>query len=101
MRIREGWPAGWRLSYERGRICEGGMAGSRKKAGKATRPPGCIRKHGSTTDGRHIGKALGEGDLIPGVSALSRRWFVVDDRRLERTVFGLAFPNPVGMAAGA
>ena len=37
---------------------------------------------------------------IPGVSALSRRWYVVDDRRLERTVFGLTFPNPVGMAAG-
>ncbi len=37
---------------------------------------------------------------IPGVSALSRRWFVVDDRRLERTVFGLTFPNPIGMAAG-
>ena len=37
---------------------------------------------------------------IPGVAALSRRWYVVDDRRLERTVFGLTFPNPVGMAAG-
>lgn len=37
---------------------------------------------------------------MPGVSALSRRWFVVQDRRLERTVFGLTFPNPIGMAAG-
>ena len=37
---------------------------------------------------------------IPGVSTLSRRWFVVNDRRLERTVFGLTFPNPIGMAAG-
>ena len=37
---------------------------------------------------------------IPGVSALSRRWYVVSDRRLERTVFGLTFPNPIGMAAG-
>ena len=37
---------------------------------------------------------------IPGVSALSRRWYVVNDRRLERTVFGLTFPNPIGMAAG-
>jgi dihydroorotate dehydrogenase len=37
---------------------------------------------------------------IPGVSALSRRFYVVDDRRLERTVFGLTFPNPIGMAAG-
>ena len=37
---------------------------------------------------------------IPGVSALSRRWYVVNNRRLERTVFGLTFPNPIGMAAG-
>ncbi len=37
---------------------------------------------------------------IPGVSALSRRWYVVSDRRLQRTVFGLTFPNPIGMAAG-
>ena len=37
---------------------------------------------------------------IPGVSALSRAWYVVNDRRLERTVFGLTFPNPIGMAAG-
>ena len=37
---------------------------------------------------------------IPGVSALSRRWYVVADPRLERTVFGLTFPNPIGMAAG-
>jgi dihydroorotate dehydrogenase len=37
---------------------------------------------------------------IPGVSALSRRWYVVNDRRLERHVFGLTFPNPIGMAAG-
>jgi len=37
---------------------------------------------------------------LPGVSALSRRLYVVDDPRLARTVFGLTFPNPVGMAAG-
>ncbi len=37
---------------------------------------------------------------IPGVSALSRHWFVVNDARLERHLFGLTFPNPVGMAAG-
>lgn len=37
---------------------------------------------------------------IPGVSALSRRLYVLEDRRLERTVFGLTFPNPIGMAAG-
>ena len=37
---------------------------------------------------------------IPGVSALCRRMYVLDDRRLARTVFGITFPNPVGMAAG-
>lgn len=37
---------------------------------------------------------------IPGVSTLSRRWFVPRDERLARTVFGVRFPNPVGLAAG-
>lgn len=37
---------------------------------------------------------------IPGVSGLCRKFYVVDDNRLARTVFGLTFPNPVGMAAG-
>ncbi|CCH56106.1 dihydroorotate dehydrogenase [Fibrisoma limi BUZ 3] len=37
---------------------------------------------------------------IPGVSWLSRKLYVVDAPRLARTVFGLTFPNPVGMAAG-
>lgn len=37
---------------------------------------------------------------IPGMSAICRRLYVLEDRRLERTVFGLTFPNPVGMAAG-
>ncbi|AUD03225.1 quinone-dependent dihydroorotate dehydrogenase [Spirosoma pollinicola] len=37
---------------------------------------------------------------IPGVSAICRKLYVVDDTRLARTVFGLTFPNPVGMAAG-
>ncbi|RYC67332.1 quinone-dependent dihydroorotate dehydrogenase [Spirosoma sordidisoli] len=37
---------------------------------------------------------------IPGLSALCRRLYVLEDKRLERTVFGLTFPNPVGMAAG-
>ncbi|QIP11883.1 quinone-dependent dihydroorotate dehydrogenase [Spirosoma aureum] len=37
---------------------------------------------------------------IPGVSAICRRLYVLDDQRLHRTVFGLTFPNPVGMAAG-
>lgn len=37
---------------------------------------------------------------IPGISALLKSTHVVDDKRLERTVFGLNFPNPVGLAAG-
>lgn len=37
---------------------------------------------------------------IPGVSALTRALFRVDDPKLEVEVFGLKFPNPVGLAAG-
>ena len=38
--------------------------------------------------------------LIPGVSSLFRMLYVVKDKRLETEVFGLKFPNPVGLAAG-
>ncbi|UGU16975.1 quinone-dependent dihydroorotate dehydrogenase [Sinomicrobium kalidii] len=37
---------------------------------------------------------------IPGVPALLRKMYAVDDPRLEREVFGLKFKNPVGLAAG-
>lgn len=37
---------------------------------------------------------------IPGMRWLARKFYVVEDPRLARTVFGLTFPNPVGMAAG-
>lgn len=37
---------------------------------------------------------------FPGVSTLARRLFVPRDERLARTVFGVRFPNPVGLAAG-
>ena len=37
---------------------------------------------------------------IPGMSSLFKVLFQVEDKRLERTVFGLRFPNPVGLAAG-
>ncbi|MBL0329254.1 MAG: quinone-dependent dihydroorotate dehydrogenase [Bacteroidetes bacterium] len=37
---------------------------------------------------------------IPGVPSLIRSMYVVDDKRLERKLFGLTFPNPVGLAAG-
>ncbi|MBJ6368320.1 quinone-dependent dihydroorotate dehydrogenase [Snuella sedimenti] len=37
---------------------------------------------------------------IPGFKALYRSLYVVDDKRLERKLFGITFKNPVGLAAG-
>jgi dihydroorotate dehydrogenase len=37
---------------------------------------------------------------LPGVPALFRSLYVVNDKRLERKLFGLTFKNPVGLAAG-
>lgn len=37
---------------------------------------------------------------IPGMAAIFRHMYVVEDKRLERTLFGLTFKNPVGLAAG-
>lgn len=37
---------------------------------------------------------------IPLMSSLFRGIYTVNDKRLERTVFGLKFKNPVGLAAG-
>lgn len=37
---------------------------------------------------------------IPGVSALFRSLYLIEDKRLERQLFGLTFKNPVGLAAG-
>lgn len=37
---------------------------------------------------------------IPGVAAITKSIYVVNDKRLERKLFGLTFPNPVGLAAG-
>ena len=37
---------------------------------------------------------------IPGVKTLLRSLFLVNDKRLERQLFGLRFRNPVGLAAG-
>jgi dihydroorotate dehydrogenase len=37
---------------------------------------------------------------IPGVSSVIKSVYVVNDKRLERKLFGLTFPNPVGLAAG-
>lgn len=38
--------------------------------------------------------------MIPFLSHLFRSYYSVDDKRLERKVFGLTFKNPVGLAAG-
>ncbi|MBP92862.1 MAG: dihydroorotate dehydrogenase (quinone) [Flavobacteriaceae bacterium] len=37
---------------------------------------------------------------IPGISALFRSLYVVEDAQLECQIFGLTFKNPVGLAAG-
>lgn len=37
---------------------------------------------------------------IPGISALIRSFYNYDNLKLQRKVFGLTFPNPVGLAAG-
>ena len=37
---------------------------------------------------------------LPGMSGLCRSLFLVKDKNLERTVAGIRFPNPVGLAAG-
>ena len=37
---------------------------------------------------------------IPGGSAIFRILYLVQDKRLETEVFGMKFPNPVGLAAG-
>lgn len=37
---------------------------------------------------------------IPGSKYVAKQIFVVQDKRLEREVFGLKFSNPVGIAAG-
>jgi len=37
---------------------------------------------------------------IPGMKSIFAALFQIKDKRLERTVFGIKFPNPVGLAAG-
>lgn len=44
--------------------------------------------------------ALKNAYQLPLAKSLSRGMFQVTDKRLERKVFGLTFPNPVGLAAG-
>ena len=37
---------------------------------------------------------------IPGINFLLKSLYLINDKRLETEVFGLKFPNPVGLAAG-
>lgn len=37
---------------------------------------------------------------IPGISSLLKKMYLVEDKRLEKNLFGLTFKNPVGLAAG-
>ena len=37
---------------------------------------------------------------IPGISSLVKGFYQINDKRLERELFGLKFKNPVGLAAG-
>ena len=37
---------------------------------------------------------------IPGISYLSRKLFSLKSKSLEKEIFGIKFPNPVGLAAG-
>ncbi len=49
----------------------------------------------------HLVVGLFKGVMkIPGIRSLVGSLFRVNDPRLQRKVFGLTFPNPVGLAAG-
>lgn len=37
---------------------------------------------------------------IPGIKAAVEKCFTISDHKLEKEVFGIRFPNPVGLAAG-
>ncbi|MEZ4802415.1 MAG: quinone-dependent dihydroorotate dehydrogenase [Gelidibacter sp.] len=37
---------------------------------------------------------------IPGITFLFKKMYLIEDKRLERHLFGMTFKNPVGLAAG-
>jgi dihydroorotate dehydrogenase len=45
-------------------------------------------------------KLIKISQAIPGISAITKSIFEVNNSKLKRTVFGIEFPNPVGLAAG-
>lgn len=38
--------------------------------------------------------------VVPGMKSCWRKWFIIENPKLEREVFGLKFKNPIGLAAG-
>ncbi len=45
-------------------------------------------------------KLIKFSQAIPGIAAITRAIFIIKSPLLEREVFGIKFPNPVGLAAG-
>ena len=45
-------------------------------------------------------RALGAVRRIPFAGSLAKLFYSHKDQNLHRTVFGIDFPNPVGLAAG-
>ena len=45
-------------------------------------------------------KGLDLAAALPRINSLMRNYFHVQDPSLSKTVFGLQFPNPVGLGAG-
>ncbi len=45
-------------------------------------------------------RTLKIANQIPAISSIIKSIYTINDKRLERKLFGLTFPNPVGLAAG-
>ncbi|MBZ9779034.1 quinone-dependent dihydroorotate dehydrogenase [Psychroflexus sp. CAK8W] len=45
-------------------------------------------------------KSIKLAHQLPGIPSVLKKMFSLEDKRLEREVFGLKFKNPVGLAAG-
>ena len=45
-------------------------------------------------------KLIRFSNAIPGVAAINKKIFGIEDKKLERELFGLKFKNPIGIAAG-
>ena len=45
-------------------------------------------------------KLIRFSNAIPGVAVINKKIFGIEDKKLERELFGLKFKNPIGIAAG-